>query len=238
MKMKFISKIFNVSLWLFAFLICSCASKPSNENQTIRPKTGNPIAIQVIDETVEQELIDENADIDFSDVEFVDEIADETDFLDEKKIEITYVEPQNITIELNNYFPRINVIKNVSEGFAWNYQNITSLNSVFEDGELPKAGDTVTITFEGTSDTDINSPVYVTLIENRSGKNWIDLVSSNDDEKYSIFAENIKANEPFSATATFYLTKSCQKNISLHLIYPVKNDNDRSTWTSAKKLEK
>ncbi len=161
-----------------------------------------------------------------------DQIAD-FNYIDEP--EQVFYGPQEYQINLSDQLKRFTIIKNVSDGVEWNYQNITSLKAFYTDKLLPKKGDTITIIFTGTCDADINAPVYLSLIENLTGKtDWINLVSDNEDEKYVVFAENIQKDVPFTATATFVLEKNCETNISLHFIYPVKDGTTSSTWTLLK----
>ena len=141
------------------------------------------------------------------------------------------VGPQNYNINLADIAKMITIPVNASEGVIWNYQYIGSITDAFNIDYLPQAGDTITIYWTGTSDISIETPVMMTLVENTAAVGWWkDLVSTNNDEKFKVFAEGIKAGEEFTGSATFTLSESCVEGISIQMFYEPYEGSTGSTW--------
>lgn len=101
-----------------------------------------------------------------------------------------------------------------------NYQAVPEISKAFNNGkELPIKGDTVIVTYRATSNIDIEE-MRITVVENTEAVNWwADLAGG--DEKFQVFASNIKAGVPFDAKASFKLIQDAQEGISLQIFYEV-----------------
>ena len=230
MRNKFFCLIYICALALF---ITGCASKNTPEqDEPIAPKS-EPRVLTVIDDTWdEQEAAEEQIDI---------PAADEEASSTPAHTFITEVQTQDGTtyiINIADIAQRISFTKQTADNYDLNYQVIFPLSLAFWGRELPKAGDTVTVSFTGTSGKNIPAPVFAGLVGNGFGTQiefWDNLVSfDNDDENYVLFAQDIKAGELFTATATFRLYEDCQNNIALHLVYPLREDTVETVWEVAR----
>ena len=203
-----------------------------------REKNGERVALVMVDETGQELTGEENSDVEvLAEPEETVEVVELT-ALTETAEPIEPVEPVpevfSNTINLAEITSRIMLIKNTNNNVDINYQAIISLDSFYWGRELPKAGDTVTIIFSGTCNTDIPAPVYISVLGNGFGtrsENWEPLVSENDDDlNYILFAQDIKARTPFTATAEFTLNKDCENNMAVHIVYPVRKNTQASVW--------
>ena len=223
-----------------------CASKPVEEvvteDEYKREKNGERVALVMVDETAQEFTGEENlADDVLAEPEETVEVVELT-ALTEPAEPTEPVEPEepvpevfSNTINLAQITSRIMLIKNTNNNVDINYQAIISLDSFYWGRELPKAGDTVTVIFNGTCNTDIPAPVYISVLGNGFGtrsENWETLVSENDDDQnYILFTQDIKARTPFTASAEFTLNRDCENNMAVHIVYPVRKNTQASVWT-------
>ena len=223
-----------------------CASKPVEEvvteDEYKREKNGERVALVMVDETAQEFTGEENlADDVLAEPEETVEVVELT-ALTEPAEPTEPVEPEepvpevfSNTINLAQITSRIMLIKNTNNNVDINYQAIISLDSFYWGRELPKAGDTVTVIFNGTCNTDIPAPVYISVLGNGFGtrsENWEPLVSENDDDlNYILFTQDIKARTPFTASAEFTLNRDCENNMAVHIVYPVRKNTQASVWT-------
>ena len=238
---------FGFILVVFTVFITGCASTPVEETETTeeykREKNGERVALVMVDETNQE--VEEPGEV--VELTALTEPAESTDSIDAAE-PIVQSEPSEAaesletipevfsnTINLAEITSRIMLIKNTNNNVDINYQAIISLDSFYWGRELPKAGDTVTVIFSGTCNTDIPAPVYISVLGNGFGtrsENWETLVSENDDDQnYILFAQDIKARTPFTATAEFTLNKDCENNMAVHIVYPVRKNTQASVWT-------
>lgn len=231
-----------LGLFICAVWFTGCASTPVEEvvveDEYKREKNGERVALVMVDETGQELTGEENSDVEvLAEPEETVEVVELT-ALTETAEPIEPVEPVpevfSNTINLAEITSRIMLIKNTNNNVDINYQAIISLDSFYWGRELPKAGDTVTIIFSGTCNTDIPAPVYISVLGNGFGtrsENWEPLVSENDDDlNYILFAQDIKARTPFTATAEFTLNKDCENNMAVHIVYPVRKNTQASVW--------
>lgn len=223
-----------------------CASKPveevAAEDEYKREKNGERVALVMVDETGQELMGEENLAVEvLAEPEETVEVVELT-ALTEPAEPTEPVEPEepvpevfSNTINLAQITSRIMLIKNTNNNIDINYQAIISLDSFYWGRELPKAGDTVTVIFNGTCNTDIPAPVYISVLGNGFGtrsENWETLVSENDDDQnYILFAQDIKARTPFTASAEFTLNRDCENNMAVHIVYPVRKNTQASVWT-------
>lgn len=101
-----------------------------------------------------------------------------------------------------------------------NYQAVPDISKAFNNGkELPIKGDIINVTYRATSNIDIDE-MRITVVENTEAVNWwADLAGG--DEKFQVFAKDIKKGVPFDAKATFHLIQDAQEGISLQIFYEV-----------------
>lgn len=79
------------------------------------------------------------------------------------------------------------------------YQSAINLvPSIYTEDTLPKAGDTMTVTWKGVSDTDIKT-LHMRVYDNSPMCNWWMELDANGGAG-AVFLEDIKAGEPFEAT--------------------------------------
>lgn len=230
MKNKFLPFIY---ICLLAFMVVSCASKSQTaENQAEAPASQPRQLTLIDDETVEVvELVEEEA---------VEPVEEETPSAPAHTF-VTVIENEEGTsylINLADIIQRITFSKLSADDYDLNYQAVVPLSLSFWGRELPKTGDTVVVSFTGTSGKSIPAPVYAGLLGNGFGTQmefWDNLVSFDDDEEnYVLFTKDIKAGQSFTATATFRLYEDCQNNIALHLVYPLKENTEACVWEAGR----
>ena len=73
--------------------------------------------------------------------------------------------PRKFDVALTDVAKMFDLAVNASDGTIWNYQFICSITDLFDFDNLPKAGDTITIRFKGTTDYSIEEPVLMTIVE-------------------------------------------------------------------------
>lgn len=232
-----------LGLFICAFYLTGCASTPVDEtvveDEYKREKNGERVALVMVDETGQELTGEENLAVEvLAEPEETVEVVELTAFTETAE-PIESVEPVpevfSNTINLAQITSRIMLIKNTNNNVDINYQAIISLDSFYWGRELPKAGDTVTVIFNGTCNTDIPAPVYISVLGNGFGtrsENWETLVSKNDDDQnYILFTQDIKARTPFTASAEFTLNRDCENNMAVHIVYPVRKNTQASVWT-------
>ena len=219
MKNKFLPFIY---ICLLVFMAVSCASKSQTaENQAEAPAS-QPRQLTLIEE------------------EAVEPVEEETPSAPAHTF-VTVIENEEGTsylINLADIIQRITFSKLSADDYDLNYQAVVPLSLSFWGRELPKTGDTVVVSFTGTSGKSIPAPVYAGLLGNGFGTQmefWDNLVSFDDDEEnYVLFTKDIKAGQSFTATATFRLYEDCQNNIALHLVYPLKDNTEACVWEACR----
>jgi len=219
MKNKFLPFIY---ICLLVFMAVSCASKSQTaENQAEAPAS-QPHQLTLIDD------------------ETVEVVEEETPSAPAHTF-VTVIENEEGTsylINLADIIQRITFSKLSADDYDLNYQAVVPLSLSFWGRELPKTGDTVVVSFTGTSGKSIPAPVYAGLLGNGFGTQmefWDNLVSFDDDEEnYVLFTKDIKAGQLFTATATFRLYEDCQNNIALHLVYPLKETTEACVWEAGR----
>lgn len=219
MKNKFLPFIY---ICLLVFMAVSCASKSQTaENQAEAPGS-QPRQLTLIDD------------------ETVEPVEEETPSAPAHTF-VTVIENEEGTsylINLADIIQRITFSKLSADDYDLNYQAVVPLSLSFWGRELPKTGDTVVVSFTGTSGKSIPAPVYAGLLGNGFGTQmefWDNLVSFDDDEEnYVLFTKDIKAGQLFTATATFRLYENCQNNIALHLVYPLKETTEACVWEAGR----
>ena len=219
MKNKFLPFIY---ICLLVFMAVSCASKSQTaENQAEAPAS-QPHQLTLIEE------------------EAVEPVEEETPSAPAHTF-VTVIENEEGTsylINLADIIQRITFSKLSADDYDLNYQAVVPLSLSFWGRELPKTGDTVVVSFTGSSGKSIPAPVYAGLLGNGFGTQmefWDNLVSFDDDEEnYVLFTKDIKAGQSFTATATFRLYEDCQNNIALHLVYPLKETTEACVWEAGR----
>lgn len=216
-----------IYICVLALFITGCASKNTiDEDEIVAPKS-EPRVLTVVDATGDEEAAAAEQ------IEILEEDAPSSP----AHTFVTEVQTQEGTsfiINVQDIAQRITFAKQTVDNYDLNYQVFFPLSLAFWGRELPKAGDTVTVNFTGTSSKDIPAAVFAGLVGNGFGTQiefWDNLVSfDNDDDNYVLFAKDIKAGEVFTASATFRLYEDCQNNIALHLVYPVLQASEASIW--------
>lgn len=224
-----------------ALFMTGCASKNASEGQESLAPKNEARALTVIDETLENEGTAVATKIDV-----LEDQGEEEEEVEEAPsvpahtfmTEVQTPDGTNFIINVEDIAQRITFTKQTADNYDLNYQVFFPLGLAFWGRELPKSGDTVTIIFSGMSSKDIPYPVFAGLVGNGFGTQvefWDNLVSfDNDDENYVLFAQNIKAGELFTASASFRLYEDCQNNIALHLVYPAQTDSESCIWVVAR----
>ncbi len=116
-----------------------------------------------------------------------------------------------------------------ASGNVQNYKafiNVTD-SPAFKD-YLPKAGDTVTFHFKGTSDAAINAPIQVALVDQSEAAGW--WLEVGADNWNCTWAESIPANEEFEITGSMTLGKSCIAGLTVFCIYNNTEGASGATW--------
>ena len=219
MKNKFLPFIY---ICLLVFMAVSCASKSQTaENQAEAPAS-QPHQLTLIEEEAVEPFEEETPSAPAHTFVTVIENEEGTSYL----------------INLADIIQRITFSKLSADDYDLNYQAVVPLSLSFWGRELPKTGDTVVVSFTGTSGKSIPAPVYAGLLGNGFGTQmefWDNLVSFDDDEEnYVLFTKDIKAGQSFTATATFRLYEDCQNNIALHLVYPLKETTEACVWEAGR----
>lgn len=136
--------------------------------------------------------------------------------------------PKTMTVDLADASKMFQMQQTANNGEITGYQAIFDISNCFP-GDLPMAGDTITVKFKGTSDADVPTQVYASLVENTAAVNWwVELSPSTNNQ---LCIENIVANEPFELSATFNVEISAVEGTSIMLYYlPVVDGLKASLW--------
>ncbi|MBR1638182.1 MAG: hypothetical protein IJ688_02220 [Treponema sp.] len=145
-----------------------------------------------------------------------DAVTTDTSDMVEKKAPSTPVE---ISLNLADSAKMIEMQAETENGKINAYGAAISIIDLFENsiGRLPIVGDKVTITFEGTSNRDIETPIRAALYESTPAVNWwAELASNNWIEWHS---EPIKAGEVFKGSCTFEVNKAAIDGVGVRIYY-------------------
>lgn len=122
-------------------------------------------------------------------------------------------------MEIATVYPVVNGIEDMS--VVANYQTTPEITMAFGDN-LPRAGDTINLSWTAVSDVDI-SQIYVRPIECPAGAtSWRELINVDWDnlEKYRI-VKNVKKDEPFQGTVSFVLNHDAVTQVKLCIWYDI-----------------
>ncbi len=227
MKNKILCLIYICTLALF---ITGCATKnTSQKDEPAAPKT-EPRVLTVIDDAGDKERSDGLVQFDEPEEDGEEVSTPSHTFV----TEIQTDEGTTYIINIADIAQRISFSKLSSDNYDLNYQAVLPLSLSFWGREFPKAGDTVIVSFTGTSNKSVPAPVFAGLLGNGFGTQmefWDNLVSFDDDEQnYVLFTQDIQAGQLFTATATFRVYEDCQNNIALHIVYPLRDDTSEAVW--------
>ncbi|MCR4735842.1 MAG: hypothetical protein K5829_12655 [Treponema sp.] len=108
-----------------------------------------------------------------------------------------------------------------ASGNVINFKTITTIT----DAEafkyyLPKKGDTVTVSYNGTSDADITGPITLTVVDNSEAAGWWKEICAGDDEWKTWGEEAIVAGQEFTVKQTFTVTSDAVGGVAIIAIYP------------------
>ena len=231
MKNKILCLIYICTLALF---ITGCATKnKSQKDEPAAPKTEPRMLTVVNDVPEEEELEQPELPLQEEEQEEITQAASTPahTFVTEIRTE----EGTTWLINIADIAQRISFSKLSADNYDLNYQAVLPLSLSFWGRKLPKAGDTVIVSFTGTSNKSVPAPVFAGLLGNGFGTQmefWDNLVSFDDDEQnYVLFTQDIQAGQLFTATATFRVYEDCQNNIALHIVYPLRKDTSDTVWT-------
>ena len=127
--------------------------------------------------------------------------------------------PVEITLNLADSAKLITMEAETENGKIKAYGAAISIIDLFDNsiGRLPIVGDKVTITFQGTSDRDIETPIRAALYESTPAVNWwAELASNNWIEWHS---DPIKAGEVFEGSCTFEVNKAAIDGVGVRIYY-------------------
>lgn len=144
--------------------------------------------------------------------------------------------PRTFDVNITDVAKMFDLAVNASNGTIWNYQFICSITDLFDFDNLPKAGDTINISFKGSTDYTIEAPVYMTIVENTAAVGWWKDLVATDESKFHVFAEQgtIVAGEQFTAQASFTLSESATEGLSIQMYYDNYEGAKSSTWLFAR----
>lgn len=95
------------------------------------------------------------------------------------------------------------------------WQATLDMLQVFGD-DLPIKGDTIVVSFKGTSDTDI--PLLKSLlIDNSPDANWWTILTEEETDEAFPFAKDIVAGKPFKGSVTFKVNKDSKGGCTIAL---------------------
>ena len=136
--------------------------------------------------------------------------------------------PKTMTIDLADASKLIEMQQTSDNGVITGFQSIFDISACFP-GDLPMAGDTITVNFKGTSDKDIPTQIYASIVENTAAVGWWKEIAPATGNQ--LCAENIIAGEPFDLSATFSIETSCVEGVSIQLYYkPTSEDVVPTMW--------
>ncbi|MCR4733943.1 MAG: hypothetical protein K5829_02925 [Treponema sp.] len=140
--------------------------------------------------------------------------------------------PKEMTIDLADASKMWTMQQTADNGVVTGYQAIFDISACFP-GDLPLAGDTITVKFKGTSDADVPTTVYASIVENTAAVGWWAELCTTDNNQACV--ENIVANEPFELSATFHIETSAVEGTSIMLYYKPDSDAVKSSmWKFAR----
>lgn len=126
--------------------------------------------------------------------------------------------PKKFNIDISKIMKMIDVQPSFQDGNLVFYQSVFAFTEFFGN-DLPIKGDTLTLTYKGTSTIDIPE-IQITLVENTAAVGWWrDLVSTSNEEKWFTWATDIKAGKVFKAKTTIPVNVAVEEGISIQLIY-------------------
>ncbi len=134
--------------------------------------------------------------------------------------------PQTYNINLADIQKLIEMKQQNDGQIVTQYQNWIDLAAWFVDG-LPQVGDTVTVTFKGTSDRDIPEEIYAHMYESSASVNWWSEIAGGVD---LVAGGPVTANEPFTLTASFKITIAPVESMGITFYYKAGDDIKSSTW--------
>lgn len=130
------------------------------------------------------------------------------------------VETYAAFLEIATNHPWVNGAQDMSK--ISNYEAGPEVTKAFGK-DLPRAGDTLTVTWKGVSDRDI-AQIYVRPVDRSAAANWWkELLAPNwqDDVESLIIAKDVKAGEPFEGTVTFNIAADAVGAVNLCIWYNV-----------------
>lgn len=140
--------------------------------------------------------------------------------------------PQILNVQLERYTAFLEIATthpvvngSVDMSVVANYQAVPDITGALGD-YLPRAGDTLNVTWHAVSDVDIKQ-VYVRPVDCSAAANWWkELIDVDWDnlEQYAI-CKDVKAGNPFHGSVTFNITKDAMDQISLCIWYDVGDAN-------------
>ena len=126
-------------------------------------------------------------------------------------------------LEIGTNHPWVNGVQDMS--VIDNYQATPEITNAFGD-YLPKAGDTVNVTWTAVSDVDI-AQIFVRPVDCSSAANWWkELITTDWDnlDKY-IIIKDVKAGVPFQGTVSFEITTDAVAQVNLCMWYDIGDAN-------------
>lgn len=112
-------------------------------------------------------------------------------------------------------------VGDTENGNVVNFKTITTITDapVFKY-YLPKKGDTVTVSYNGTSDVDINTPITLTVVDNSEAAGWWKEICAGADEWKTWSDEPIVAGQEFTVKQSFTVTSDAIGGVAIIAIYP------------------
>lgn len=104
-----------------------------------------------------------------------------------------------------------------------NYQGVCDLMSKYNADDLPKAGDTLKITWKAASDVDI-SAIHMRIIDNSPAANWWTELDANGGGG-AVFIENVVAGEPFEGEMEMTFERDAIGGVALCIWYDIGDAN-------------
>ena len=112
-------------------------------------------------------------------------------------------------------------VGDTENGNVVNFKTITTITDapVFKY-YLPKKGDTVTVSYNGTSDVDINTPITLTVVDNSEAAGWWKEICAGADEWKTWSDDPIVAGQEFTVKQSFTVTSDAIGGVAIIAIYP------------------
>lgn len=143
--------------------------------------------------------------------------------------EVAPAGPKTMTIDLADASKMFKLEQTAENGQITGYQAIFDISNCFP-GDLPMEGDEITVTFKGTSDIDVPTQVYASIVENTQAVGWWREIATATGNQLCV--ENIVAGEPFELKAVFNIEISSVEGASIQIYYkPTSEDVKSATWT-------